>query len=76
MQPRKRTVVYLDARLHRALRLRAKATECTISEVIADALRQALTLEARAIEIAKARRVERTRSLDAVGDRLKRRPKR
>jgi hypothetical protein len=75
MQPRKRTVVYLDARLHRALRLRAKATECTISEVIADALRQALTLEARAIEIAKARRVERTRSLDAVGARLKRRPK-
>jgi hypothetical protein len=75
MHPRKRTVVYLDARLHRALRLRAKATECTISEVIADALRQALTLEARAIEIAKARRVERTRSLDAVGARLKRRPK-
>jgi hypothetical protein len=76
MQPRKRTVVYLDARLHRALRLRSKATECTTSEVIADALRQAFAEEARDIEGAKARKRGPKLSLDAVGARLKRRPKR
>jgi hypothetical protein len=73
MQPRKRATVYLDARLHRALRLRSRATECTISEVIADALRQALAQEARDIERLEARRPGRRLSLDAVGASLKRR---
>jgi hypothetical protein len=75
MPSRKRSTVYLDARLHRALRLRAKATDCTLSEVVADALRQAFTQEARAIEGAKAREPDRKMTLAAVGARLKRRRK-
>jgi hypothetical protein len=75
MASRKRTTAYLDARLHRALRLRAKATDCTLSEVIGDALRKALAEEARNIQQAEALAPRRTISLAAVGARLKRRPK-
>jgi predicted transcriptional regulator len=71
MPSRKRTTVYLDARLHRALRLRAKATDCTISEVAGEALRQALAVEARDIERAELRKPERKMTLNAVGARLK-----
>ena len=73
MPSRKRTTVYLDARLHRGLRLRAKATDCTISEVIGDALRQALAVEARGLEAVELRKPERRMSLNAVGARLKQR---
>lgn len=71
MPSRKRTTVYLDARLHRALRLRAKATDSTMSEVAGDALRQALAVEARDIERAELRKPERKMTLNAVGARLK-----
>ncbi len=75
MPPRKFTTVYLDPRLHRALRLRARATDCTISEVIGEALRQALASEARKIQVAQAPRPGTRMSLAAVGARLKRRAK-
>ncbi len=73
MPSRKRTTVHLDARLHRALRLRARATDCTISEVVGDALRHALSQEARDIQQAKALAPRKTLSLKDVGARLKRR---
>ena len=75
MPSRKRTTVHLDARLHRALRLRAKATDCTISEVVGDALRTAFAQEARNIQQAVAFEPRRTISLKDVGARLKRRGK-
>jgi plasmid stability protein len=75
MPSRKRTTVHLDARLHRALRLRAKATDCTISEVVGEAVRQALSQEARNIQQAEALAPRRTISLRDVGARLKRRPR-
>ena len=75
MPSRKRTTAFLDPRLHRALRLRAKATDCTISEVIGDALRKALAEEARNIQQAKALAPRKTLSLKDVGARLKRRAK-
>jgi predicted transcriptional regulator len=74
MPSRKSATVYLDPRLHRALRLRAKATDCTISEVIGEALRQALTTEARKIQVAAPKPGTRM-SLAAVGARLKGRAK-
>lgn len=76
MPTRKRATAYLDARLHRALRLRSKATDCTISEVIGDALRHALAQEARHLEEVELRKPERKMSLNAVGARLKRRASR
>jgi hypothetical protein len=76
---KKRTSVHLDARLHRALQLKAKANDCTISEVVADALRQVLAQEAHDIEKARppARppAPDRKMTLAAVGARLKRRTK-
>jgi len=75
MGSKKRSTVHLEARLHRALRLRAKATDCTISEVVADALRQAFAQEVRAIEGTRTREPDRKMTLAAVGARLKRRPK-
>ncbi len=76
MPSRKSTTVFLDPRLHRALRLRAKATDCTISEVIGEAIRQALAIEVRKIQSAQAPRPGTRMSLAAVGARLQRRPKR
>jgi plasmid stability protein len=74
MPSRKSATVYLDPRLHRALRLRAKATDCTVSEVIGEALRQALATEARKIQVA-APKPGRRMTLAAVGARLKGRAK-
>jgi predicted transcriptional regulator len=73
MPPRKSTTVHLEPRLHRALRLRAKATDCTISEVIGEALRQSFAAEARKIQAAATPRPGTRMSLAAVGARLKRR---
>jgi hypothetical protein len=76
MPARKRTTVHLDQRLHRALRLRARATDCTVSEVVAEGLRQLFTQEARSIERAKrASGHPDAMSLSDVGARLKRRKK-
>jgi hypothetical protein len=75
MPTRKRTTAFLDPRLHRALRLRANATDCTISEVIGDALRKALAEEARNIQQAEALAPRKSMSLKDVGARLKRRAK-
>jgi len=75
MPSRKRTTAFLDQRLHRALRLRAKATDSTISEVIGDALRKAFAEEARNIQQAEALAPRKSMSLKDVGARLKRRAK-
>jgi hypothetical protein len=72
---KKRTTVHLDARLHRALQLKAKANDCTLSEVVADALRQVLAAEAHDIEKARPPEPDRKMTLAAVGARLKRRSK-
>ena len=74
MPTRKRATVYLDARLDRALRLRARATECTVSEVIGDALRQMLAREAQASQSPAPSRPGPTMTLSSVGARLKGRP--
>jgi hypothetical protein len=77
MPSRKRTSVHLDPGLHRALRLKARATDCTISEVVGDALRQVFAREALTIERSRGPAVVRpgAMALSDVGARLKRRPK-
>ena len=42
----KRATVYLEQRLHRALRLKAAETERSISEIVNDAVRKALAEDA------------------------------
>jgi len=42
----KRATVYFDPQLHRALRLKAAETETSVSEIVNDAVRQALAEDA------------------------------
>ncbi len=42
----KRATIYLDAQLHRALRLQAAETDRTISDIVNDAVRAALSEDA------------------------------
>jgi metal-responsive CopG/Arc/MetJ family transcriptional regulator len=42
MTDARRSTVYLDADLHQALRLKAAATDCSLSELVNDAVRAAL----------------------------------
>ncbi|HEY5548366.1 MAG TPA: CopG family transcriptional regulator [Coriobacteriia bacterium] len=42
MTEARRSTVYLEAELHQALRLKAAATDCSLSELINDAVRAAL----------------------------------
>lgn len=42
MTETRRSTVYLDADLHQALRLKAAATDCSLSELVNDSIRAAL----------------------------------
>lgn len=46
----KRTTIYLDSELHRALRLKAASTSRPVSELVNDAVREALTEDVEDIE--------------------------
>ncbi len=41
----KRTTIYVNARLHRALRIKAAETDCSISDLVNDAIRMSLAEE-------------------------------
>jgi len=41
-EPSKRTTIYFDAPLHRALRVKAAETEQSVSDLVNEAVRQAL----------------------------------
>ncbi len=71
----KRATVYFDPYLHRALRLKAAATDRSISELVNDAVKAALTEDAGDIEAFEIREKEPDYAFeDAVKD-LKRRGK-
>jgi predicted transcriptional regulator len=46
MRASKRATVYFDAEIHRALRLKAAATDRPISQIVNDAVRQSLAEDA------------------------------
>lgn len=54
----KRATVYFDLKLHRALRLKATQTDCSISRLVNDAVREALAEDAGDLTAIKARRNE------------------
>jgi len=43
---RKRATIYLDADLHRALKLKAADSDCTVSDIVAEAVRRDLAEDA------------------------------
>ncbi|MBN1448282.1 MAG: CopG family transcriptional regulator [Bacteroidetes bacterium] len=62
----KRTTIYLDPPLHRALRLKALETGQSISEIINDAVRQALAEDEEDIRAFEERAAEPVLSYEAV----------
>lgn len=56
--PSKRTTVYFDPRLHRALRLKAAETEHSVSELVNEAVRLSLAEDAEDLEAFEERASE------------------
>jgi hypothetical protein len=71
----KRATVYFDPFLHRALRLKAAATDRSISELVNDAVKAALAEDASDIEAFEIREEEPDYAFENVVKDLKRRGK-
>jgi plasmid stability protein len=54
----KRSTIYFDAGIHRALRLKAAAMDRSISDLVNDAVRQTLSEDASDLEAFESRRRE------------------
>jgi hypothetical protein len=75
MATTKRATVYLDAELHRAVRLKSVATDRTISDLVNDAVRESLAEDADDLAAIEARKREPARSFETFVGELKRRGK-
>lgn len=75
MPTTRRTSVYLDPDLHRALRIKAAQTERTLSELANEAIRSSLEEDLEDLAAFEERRDEPSRPLEKVLADLKRRGK-
>ena len=75
MESTKRATVYFDADVHRALRLKAAATDRTLSEMVNGAVRLALAEDAEDLEAFDERESEPTLSFEEFVKSLKKRGK-
>lgn len=71
----KRATIYFDADLHKALRLKAAATEKSMSDVVNDAVRLLLAEDAEDLQAIEERASEPTVSFDSFVKDLKARGK-
>ena len=71
----KRATVYFDAPLHRALRVKAAKTERSLSEIVNDAVRRALSEDAEDLEAFDARAKEPSLAFEDVLKDLRKRGK-
>lgn len=62
----KRTTIYLDPELHRALRIKALETERSVSELINEAVRQSLSEDEEDLQAFEQRAGEPMLSYEAV----------
>ena len=67
----KRTTVYLDPNLHKALRLKAAALSRTVSDLIGEAVRESLAEDAEDLAAFEERANEPLISYDEMVKRLK-----
>ena len=67
----KRTTIYIDESLHRALQLKAIESHHSVSELISDAVRLNLAEDSLDIESYHARKKEPVMSFESVLKRLK-----
>jgi predicted transcriptional regulator len=68
----KRATIYLDPDLHKALKLKAVETSRSVSELVNDAIREALAEDAEDLEAFEERAEEPLISYDEMVKRLKR----
>ena len=73
MENPKRATVYFDADVHKALRLRAAATDQSISDMVNDAVKTALAEDAVDLASFTQRKAERSQSFESFVGSLKRR---
>jgi hypothetical protein len=71
----KRSTIYLDVNLHRALRLKAAETDHTVSELVNDAVRMQMAEDAEDLEAFRSRAKETTLPFESLVRDLKRRGK-
>lgn len=69
----KRATVYFDADVHRALRLRAAASDRTVSDMVNDAVKAALAEDVADLEAFEVRRKERSSPFESFVRGMKRR---
>jgi plasmid stability protein len=68
----KRSTIYFDPDIHRALRMKAAATDKSISDVVNEAVRQTLSEDAADLEVFEKRRREPSLDFDEVVLKLRR----
>ena len=73
--PQKRATVYFEPNLHRALRLKAAATDTSISELVNEAVKEALAEDAEDLAAFDERSAEPDLRFEDVLKDLKRRGK-
>ena len=73
MKEPKRATVYFDAKVHRALRLKAAETDRSVSELVNEAVRESLSEDSADLEAFKERSRERRHNFEDVLKQLKRR---
>jgi predicted transcriptional regulator len=73
MDAQKRATVYLDSDLHRALRLKAAATDRSISEIVNEAVRRSLAEDAIDLAAIESRVAEAEADFAVVVKGMKRR---
>ena len=66
MEGSKRATVYFDAAVHQALRLKAAATDRSISDMVNDAVKVALAEDAEDLASFDQRKAERSVSFEAL----------
>lgn len=73
MPATKRATIYLDAQLHRALRLKSAETDQTISDIVNEAVRSALAEDAADLAAIEDRMTESSRPFESFVKDLRRR---
>jgi plasmid stability protein len=75
METSKRVTVYFESHVHKALRLRAAASDRSVSDMVNDAVRLSLAEDASDLDAFSARRNEKSVSFESFVSGLKRRGK-
>ena len=73
--PAKRATIYLPAELHRALKLKAVAAECSVSDLVSEAVQISLAEDAEDLDAFDKRSKERSLNFETVVKALRRRGK-